>query len=235
MGATATGKHDRSDVLNAIAWAVLLSLMVVVSVVRSARLSDRDSSYEAGWAFGDIVVSLLVAFVIGLIVQKAILKRRGFPWWIGAIALLFNLLMGAVTMQRVNEKTAAASCLLGARPYGAPPSGLRYEKASATQRADIARKLKLSARDVDVTYAVRGRERTVMLIAMAGAGDIPLANRDEINGRRVEHKTFDGTPVAITDSPTGAHTVMTTRGCVGYTVASIQAGAAEGIVREILR
>jgi hypothetical protein len=159
---TSRGKTALNAILKGLGWLVCVFVLLAIGTRRAADVGARDIHFRQGYAVGSVLISLAVAFALWFAVQHAVRKRRGFPPWIGVIAIGVSclLLLVDVGQRGVGDAEADAgteTCVPAAKAYGSPPIGWTYTKADPGQRARIGEVTKLASDpSVDISLATRG-------------------------------------------------------------------------------
>jgi hypothetical protein len=225
-----------------VAWLVCVFVLLAVAVRRADNLGTRDFAFKQGYAIGTIIVSLGAAFSLWFFVQHAIRKRRGYPPWIGVIAIGVCLLVTLPDMgkQAVAQGPGHVGCKPAAQPFGAAPAGWSYEQPSADVRTALMRSTELDKMEprTVVRIAARPGRRGAVLFAIPDAGDNFMQGWERSSrrlGETVRHARFGRTPVTVIVPRSGkTYSVIGAPECVGILVLGPLPETTEAIARAIL-
>jgi hypothetical protein len=198
--------------LKGFAWLLCAFVLLAIGTSRADQFDGRDIHFRQGYAVGSVLLSLTVAFGLWFAVQHGIRKRRGFPPWIGVIAIGVSCLLLLVDVGK--RGVAEAACVPVDKAYGAPPAGWTYAKADADQRAELSELTDIASDpEVDVSIATR-RESGVVMLAVPDGVESFVAGAE--SGARKQGATVSRTSSGATvlDYPDdAARIVVGVRGC----------------------
>ena len=195
-----------------IVWACCIGALVILAVLRAGIHDDANDYARMGLVVGALLGPFVIAALAGLLVQRAIRRRRGFPLWIGLLAVAISA--AALFVEAGDDAAAQAACDRPGDAYGAPPAGWTYRKADEDQRRDVLEAMHVESRpDVDVTLAYRRDEPDGVLLSIVSpdaARQVTAFRRGvtEAGGRFGER---DG--VTQVDGGDGSRTSVATKGC----------------------
>jgi hypothetical protein len=238
---------DRKDTLRAVAWTVSLAGIVVLAILR-VDASDRG---DAGWRVGAFLGALIGPFVLAalgwLLVQRVIRKRRGFPPWVGLIAVAISgVALGAQGTEGAAKPQPAAGTKPGADPacaaaYGAPPAGWVYKRADPRRRALMMDQMQISEKDtlgrVDISFAVRGGVEAGLLIWVPTTdpgkfGDGVVTGAREV-GSHLRSGSAGSTGARVIDGSKGERMTVAAKGCAAVIVEAADAKVADRLAHAV--
>jgi hypothetical protein len=128
--------------LKIVAWILCVFVLLSIGLRRADTIADEDIHFAQGYAIGSVLFSLAAAFGLWFLVQHVIRKRKGFPPWIGVLAIGISAALLVLDVGR--QSVAEASCAKPPEAYGEPPAGWKYVKADPARRAEILKAFEMT-------------------------------------------------------------------------------------------
>lgn len=205
------------------AWLVIVAVLFELGAERADTFGGRDVHFKQGYMHGSVLLSLGVAFGLWYLVQHAIRKKRGYPPWVGLIAIGVSGLLMLVDLGKAASPAAdTAQCTQpNPDPFGAAPSGWTYAEADAQQRASVLESTDLEdfKSHVDVSLASRPGAEGVILLRINDSGGPSYIAGAEHGARTkahatISHATYGDVRASVLDYPDDrARTIVGAREC----------------------
>src|SRR4051794_39496743 len=181
---------------------------------------------------GSVVVSLGIAFALWFVVQHRIRKRRGYPPWLGVIAIGVSAVLAVLDFWRGAAVSAAAACAPVTKAWGTAPAGWTYEPADAATRAKILELMKID--DADVRLARHGG--TVLLLLGVPHAAASYIDGYESGAREAGAKvTRSSADRRALEYPNGTHVVVGLRGCNAVMIGGQDTTDVDTLARAVFR
>jgi hypothetical protein len=220
-----------------IAWLVCGAALLALALWRTSLEDIGTQAGRFGGVVGAVLGPLLIASLLWLLVQRVIRKRRGFPPWVGAIAVAISGV--ALAVQGGSLASAKEDCGPVANPFGEAPAGWSYEAANLEQRERLIKQLEwrqLEQYGLDFSFAYRGDEREPRGV-LAGLSNIDPRELDDFldgveetagaGGRKVVHREIGNAEARVVDPPDGSRVIFGVTNCRALMVLGVQKPSAE--------
>jgi hypothetical protein len=228
-----------------VAWLVCGAALLALALWRTSLSDIPTQAGRFGGVIGAILGPLAIASLLWLLVQRVIRKRRGFPPWVGAIAVAISGV--ALAVQGGNLASAKENCGPVENPFGEAPAGWSYQAADLEQREGVIKELhwdQLEQYGLDLSFAYRGDEQEPRGI-LASLSNIDRSELDdfldgveeEARGARtkVVHREIGDADTRVVDPPDGSRAIFGTTKCRALIVLGVQRRSAELLAPSVFK
>jgi hypothetical protein len=226
-----------------ITWLVCGVALLALAVWRTSLEDIGTQMGRIGGVVGAVLGPLLIASLLWLLVQRVIRKQRGFPPWVGAIAVAISGV--ALAAQAGSLASAEDACKVVANPFGAAPAGWSYQAADLEQREALIKELKyeqLEQYGLDASFAYLGDEEDpgAVLISLQSVTQQDLDEfLDGVDKEaRTQHakaarRSIGGADVRVVDPTDGSRAMFGVTRCKAMIVIGFQARSADLLARAV--
>jgi len=222
-----------------IAWLVCGVALLALAVWRTSLEDIGTQMGRIGGVLGAVLGPLLIASLLWLLVQRVIRKRRGFPPWVGVIAVAISGV--ALAAQGGNLASAREDCGPVENPFGAAPAGWDYQQADLEQREQLIEAFhwrQLEQYGLDMSFAYRGDEREPRGI-LAALSSVSGVDRDEFlagveaQARKAVRRKIGDADVRVVDPPDGSRIMLGVTDCRALIVLGTEKRSADLLARAV--